>query len=65
MVNGHPDAAGGDAAETVPVYRGNDLAPGARIDGSSIVEEATTTVLVPQDSSAVVDALGDYRMTLG
>ena len=55
---------GGEAPETVPVYRGNDLAPGARITGPAIVEEATTTVLVPEDAEAVIDALGNYRVTL-
>ena len=44
-----------DAPETVPVYRGNDLAPGATIQGPAIVEEATTTVLVPEDAEAVID----------
>ena len=53
-----------DAPETVPVYRGNDLAPGAQIAGPAIVEEATTTVLVPENATAVIDALGNYRVTL-
>ena len=55
---------GSDAPETVPVYRGNDLAPGARIAGPAIVEEATTTVLVPEEAEAVIDPLGNYRVTL-
>ena len=55
---------GRGAPETVPVYRGNDLAPGAQIAGPAIVEEATTTVLVPEDAEAVIDALGNYRVTL-
>ncbi|MDE0201894.1 MAG: hypothetical protein OXK73_05605, partial [Rhodospirillaceae bacterium] len=55
---------GRDAPETVPVYRGNDLAPGARVAGPAIVEEATTTVLVPEDAEAVIDPLGNYRVTL-
>ncbi len=52
----------GDA--TVPVYRGDDLAPGHRVAGPAIVEEATTTVLVPEDATAVVDDLGNYRVRL-
>ena len=52
------------APETVPVYRGNDLAPGATIAGPAIVEEATTTVLLPEDAQAVIDPLGNYRVTL-
>ncbi|MCY4406013.1 MAG: hydantoinase/oxoprolinase family protein, partial [Rhodospirillaceae bacterium] len=55
---------GRSAPETVPVYRGNDLAPGATIAGPAIVEEATTTVLAPEDAEAVVDTLGNYRVTL-
>ncbi|MDD9991382.1 MAG: hydantoinase/oxoprolinase family protein, partial [Rhodospirillales bacterium] len=55
---------GRDAPETVPVYRGNDLAPGGKIAGPAIVEEATTTVLVPEDADAVIDGLGNYRVTL-
>ena len=55
---------GRDAPETVPVYRGNDLPPGIQIAGPAIVEEATTTVLVPDDAEAVIDALGNYRVTL-
>ena len=55
---------GRGAPEIVPVYRGDDLAPGARIAGPAIVEEATTTVLVPEDAEALVDPLGNYRVTL-
>ena len=54
-----------DAPETVSVYRGNDLSHGAQIAGPAIVEEATTTVLVPENATAVIDALGNYRVTLG
>ena len=55
---------GRDGTDTLPVYRGDDLGPGATIAGPTIVEEATTTVLVPEDATAVVDALGNYRVTL-
>ena len=55
---------GRDGTDTLPVYRGDDLGPGATIAGPAIVEEATTTVLVPEDATAVVDALGNYRVTL-
>ena len=55
---------GRDGTDTLPVYRGDDLGPGARITGPAIVEEATTTVLVPEDANALVDALGNYRVTL-
>ena len=52
------------APASVPVYRGGNLDPGATIAGPAIVEEATTTVLVPADATATVDALGNYRVTL-
>ena len=55
---------GRGAPEEVPVYRGNDLTPGTRVVGPAIVEEATTTVLVPEDAAAVIDPLGNYRVTL-
>ena len=55
---------GRDGTNTLPVYRGDDLGPGATIAGPTIVEEATTTVLVPEDATAVVDAFGNYRVTL-
>ncbi len=55
---------GRDGTDTLPVYRGDDLGSGATIAGPAIVEEATTTVLVPEDATAVVDALGNYRVTL-
>ena len=54
---------GRDGSASVPVYRGNDLEPGATIQGPAIVEEATTTVLVPEDAEAVIDPLGNYRVT--
>ena len=55
---------GRDGSALVPVYRGDDLDPGATIAGPAIVEEATTTVLVPEEAEAVVDTLGNYRVTL-
>ena len=55
---------GRDGPAAVPVYRGDDLAAGASIAGPAIVEEATTTVLVPEDAAAVIDGLGNYHVTL-
>jgi N-methylhydantoinase A len=43
-----------------PVYRGTDLAPGARIEGPAIVEEPTTTLVVYPGFSAEVSAAGNY-----
>ena len=55
---------GGKAPCPVPVYRGCDIGAGARIPGPAIVEEATTTILLPPAATAAVDALGNYRVTL-
>jgi N-methylhydantoinase A len=43
-----------------PVFRGTDLAPGARISGPAIVEEPTTTLVVYPGLSADMSAAGNY-----
>lgn len=55
---------GGEAPCAMPVYRGRDIGAGACISGPAIVEEATTTILLPHAAAATVDALGNYRVTL-
>ncbi len=51
----------GDGRRTpTPVYRRERLAPGARLAGPLIVEEPTTTILVPAAFSATVDGLGNF-----
>jgi N-methylhydantoinase A len=45
-----------------PVHRGRDLAPGHRVRGPAIVEEAFTTLVVQAGWEARVDEAGDYRL---
>ncbi|MCW2970485.1 MAG: hydantoinase [Solirubrobacterales bacterium] len=49
---GAPDAT---ALEQLAVHRGDDLVPGARLQGAAIVEYDDTTLLVPRGWSAEVD----------
>lgn len=53
----------GEFVET-PVYDGSRLAHGNRMEGPAIIEEATTTVVVPPVSRLIVNRWGDYRMEL-
>lgn len=46
------------------VYRGNEMAAGQDIQGPAIIEERTTTVVVPPGWALVVNEFGDYRMTV-
>jgi N-methylhydantoinase A len=46
----------------VDVYDGNQLVPGAGLDGPAIVEYADTTVFVPIEAAASVDAYGHLRL---
>lgn len=54
--------AGGARAPT-PIFRGENLHPGARIEGPAIIEEATTTIVVPPGLSAALSAEGNYILT--
>ncbi|MEZ5666067.1 MAG: hydantoinase/oxoprolinase family protein [Alphaproteobacteria bacterium] len=49
----------------VPVYEGDTLGVGARIEGPAIIEEQTFTSLLLDRQSAEVDALGNYLVRLG
>ena len=44
----------------VPVHFGEDLLPGALIDGPAIIEEPTTTIVVFPGTSARVGGSGSY-----
>lgn len=46
-----------------PVYEGARLSVGNEFDGPAIVEETTTTVVIPPRYSCVVDAYRNYRLT--
>lgn len=46
-----------------PVYDGNELKAGHAFDGPAIVEETTTTVVIPPRYSCVVDTQRNYVLT--
>ena len=48
----------------VPVYAGSGLAPGHRVAGPAMVEEATTTVFVGADDELEVDGAGNFLIHL-
>jgi N-methylhydantoinase A len=47
-----------------PVYRGGELNSGATIEGPAIVEEPTTTIVVPPGCRLAVNEFGDCELTL-
>lgn len=53
----------GHARAPTPIFRGERLRPGARIAGPAIIEEATTTIVVPPGLSAALSAEGNYILT--
>jgi len=48
-----------------PVYLGGAISAGAQITGPAIIEEPTTTILVPAGARVAVDGDGNYLMRLG
>lgn len=46
------------------VYDGGDLGAQSAIQGPAIIEEPTTTIVVPPGSSLVVNPFGDYELSL-
>ena len=48
----------------IPVYAGSGLAPGHRVAGPAMVEEATTTVFVGADDELEVDGAGNFLIHL-
>ncbi len=55
--------AGGDGAIDTPVYRGERIPSGARIEGPAVIEESTTTIVL--DPGAVATAApAHYRIDL-
>ncbi len=47
-----------------PVYDGPSLSSGAKIEGPAIVEEPTTTIVVPPGCELLVNEFGDYQMMI-
>jgi N-methylhydantoinase A len=46
------------------IYDGSRLRPGAAVHGPAIIEETTTTIVLPAGSVASVDGDGNYHVTL-
>jgi N-methylhydantoinase A len=57
-----PTWLGVDAATDTPVFLGASLAAGQRVDGPLVVEEPTTTIVVPSGWSLTVSATGGYLL---
>ena len=53
-----------DGMSDVPIYDGNALGKGAQIDGPAVIEEETFTTLLLNGQSALVDARGNYLITV-
>jgi len=54
-----------DGLVDTPVFAGERLAAGHRIEGPAVLAEATTSVLVPPGWSLALEPSGTYRMTRG
>jgi N-methylhydantoinase A len=52
------------AVADLPVYDGTTMPAGARLEGPAIIDEATTTILLPAASTARTDRAGNYLVTL-
>ena len=50
---------------TVPVYDGLALQPGNRLPGPAIVEQPTTTIVLPGDTGLSCDQWGNYLLSTG
>lgn len=50
--------------EDTPVYDGDKVGPGHRIEGPAIVEERFTTIVIQPRHTAEVDRWGNYVVTL-
>lgn len=52
------------AAHKTKIYRGDTLTAGAQIAGPAIIEEPTTTIVIPPYAQAHVSASGNYILTI-
>lgn len=53
------------AWRTIPIYSGQGLYAGHRLEGPLIIEEETTTILVGRGDSVTVDRAGNYLIEIG
>lgn len=49
---------------TVPVHNGDAMGYGNRVEGPAIIEQITTTIVVPTEYNVVVDAAGTFALYL-
>ena len=47
-----------------PVYDGTQLGAGAKIEGPALIEEPFTVVVLPPNTTAELDPLGNYVIAL-
>ena len=50
-------------ADSTPIFDGNKLMAGNRIPGPAVIEEPTTTVVIPESYTATVDRQRSYHLT--
>jgi N-methylhydantoinase A len=55
----------GEGFRPTDIHRGEDLGPGAVIEGPAIVEMAETTIVVPPGDTGTVDPYGSFVITIG
>ena len=65
-LKGHRDVyfEEGDGFVSTPIYDGDRLSAGSIVDGPAVIEESTTTIVVPPAAHLEVTVYGDYLMTL-
>lgn len=63
-IKGHRQAWFEGESHDTPVYDGLRLAAGNKIDGPAIIEEATTTIVVPVSYNCTVDNIRGYQLEL-
>lgn len=52
-------------ALSTPCYLASSLIPGTRLDGPAILQQATTTVVIPPQATGTVTTLGNYWIETG
>ncbi len=63
-IKGHRKAWFDGKPQDTPVYDGEKLAAGNEFDGPAIIEEATTTIVVPSSYRCTVDNIRGYQLEL-
>lgn len=61
----HRRAVFDGSAHRTGVFSGADVRPGGRITGPAVIEEPTTTIVVPPGARAIVLPTGDYLIEVG